>query len=303
MVENAAVRAQRMLDLVPFLHSHPGITVAEVAAEFGVTKAEVIKDLNLLFVCGLPGYSHLELLDISFEDDIIHMMDAQNIGKPRALTEEESLSLRIALQALVEVLPAGHRAQSEIPTLISKISKRYSHVLPPTATAFTARGVEQTLKVIENALKSSQRLKIEYFNRAKDEKSTRVVSPQRLIIEGERVNLEAWCHTSDALRTFSVSQIVTLEILPEAAFSHGDEEKHRRNIASIRFFDSQGDFNSKYASQIIETKLGASTFVFYNPEWLTRIGMVYCDQIELLEPVQTRRALAERAKKALEHYR
>ena len=56
MVEPAAKRALRLLDLMPFLTSHPGITTTEVAKEFGVEKDQIIKDLTLLHMCGLPGY-------------------------------------------------------------------------------------------------------------------------------------------------------------------------------------------------------------------------------------------------------
>ena len=54
MVETAAARAIRLIDLVPYLHNHPGISLKEVAEEFGVTVPEIVKDLDLLFMCGLP---------------------------------------------------------------------------------------------------------------------------------------------------------------------------------------------------------------------------------------------------------
>jgi len=78
MVEGAAARALRLLDLVPYLVSHPGISVARLAEEFQVSKEEILKDLNLLFMCGLPGYTPLELIDISFDDDVVVVRDPQN---------------------------------------------------------------------------------------------------------------------------------------------------------------------------------------------------------------------------------
>jgi proteasome accessory factor C len=118
MVESASARAQRLLDLVPFLHSHPGTTVGEVAGHFGISKSDVIKDLNLLFLCGLPGYTHLELIDISFDDEVITVIDAQNLKSPRRLTELEAIALRIALQALSEILPGSHGSQRKISALL-----------------------------------------------------------------------------------------------------------------------------------------------------------------------------------------
>ena len=57
MSENAAERALRLLDLVPFVVNNQGIAISELASRFSVTREEIVKDLNLLFLCGLPGYS------------------------------------------------------------------------------------------------------------------------------------------------------------------------------------------------------------------------------------------------------
>ena len=59
MAESAAARALRLIDLVPFLVSNPGVSVKETAAVFKVTVPELLKDLEILFMCGLPGYTAL----------------------------------------------------------------------------------------------------------------------------------------------------------------------------------------------------------------------------------------------------
>ena len=51
MSENAAERALRLLDLVPFVVNNQGITISELASRFSVTREEIVKDLNLLFLC------------------------------------------------------------------------------------------------------------------------------------------------------------------------------------------------------------------------------------------------------------
>ncbi len=102
MVENAALRAIRLLDLVPYIVAHPGISITELAKEFSISRDEVLKDLNLLFLCGLPGYTPLELIDISFDEESVVIRDPQNLAAPRNLNESEALIARIALAALEE---------------------------------------------------------------------------------------------------------------------------------------------------------------------------------------------------------
>jgi len=49
-------RLGRLLNLVPYLLARPGILVAEAAAGLEVSERQLREDLELLWVCGLPGY-------------------------------------------------------------------------------------------------------------------------------------------------------------------------------------------------------------------------------------------------------
>ena len=63
MADNAIVRTSRALDLIPYIVEHPGITIEELSDAFGTSESEISQILNIVFMCGLPGYSHLELID------------------------------------------------------------------------------------------------------------------------------------------------------------------------------------------------------------------------------------------------
>ena len=117
MVENAALRAIRLLDLVPYIVSHPGISIAELAKEFAISRDEVLKDLNLLFLCGLPGYTPLELIDISFDeewDEILYRSESNGTALKEALwycdslIVEEPRDLRSSILASLEQVAKSH---------------------------------------------------------------------------------------------------------------------------------------------------------------------------------------------------
>ena len=59
----------RLLALVPWLLAHPDTSVAEVAKEFGVGEAQIRADVNLLWMCGLPGYGPGDLIDVEWRGD------------------------------------------------------------------------------------------------------------------------------------------------------------------------------------------------------------------------------------------
>ena len=64
-------KAARLLDLVPFISTHQGIALNELAEEFNLSESELLSDLNTLWMCGLPGYTPLELIDLEFESGYV----------------------------------------------------------------------------------------------------------------------------------------------------------------------------------------------------------------------------------------
>ena len=58
--------------------------IAEAAREFGVEQDQVVEDLELLFVCGTPGYGHAELIDAQWDSGHIYLDNADDIAAPDA---------------------------------------------------------------------------------------------------------------------------------------------------------------------------------------------------------------------------
>ncbi|HJE51033.1 MAG TPA: WYL domain-containing protein, partial [Tessaracoccus flavescens] len=95
----------RLLRMVPFLSSNPGVTTDEVAEAFGVTPRQVLKDLDVLQFCGLPGYLYDDLFDVDVEavreTGTIHFRNADVLARPLRLRPAEAASLLTALRLVV----------------------------------------------------------------------------------------------------------------------------------------------------------------------------------------------------------
>ena len=65
----------------------------------------------------------------------------------------------------------------------------------------------EQFQAVGSALLNRKRLIIEYHARGTNETSTREVSPQRLMHYRGNWYLDAWCHTKNAMRNFSVDMI------------------------------------------------------------------------------------------------
>ena len=304
MVESAALRAIRLLDLVPYIVAHPGISITELAKEFSITRDEVLKDLNLLFLCGLPGYTPLELIDISFDEESVVIRDPQNLAAPRNLNESEALIARIALAALEESTLRTSSAYLQIVALREKIAKAFSSSIPASAITFTLDKERATLEAIEAAIMQELDLEITYNNVTKDSSSRRSITPISIIAEDKRTLVSAYCHSAKALRTFNLAQIS--EVSTKARIVRADLERledSRGSSAEVIIKSEDSSFLSENASSLKELSKSCYQIDIFQPEWIVRSVLAGVDSIELAKPLELRAEIAERANRALLAYK
>ncbi len=109
----SADRLARLLNLVPYLLARPGIEIAEAAGDLGVTERQLREDLELLWVCGLPGYGPGDLIDMAFDGDRVTITYDAGIDRPLRLTPDEALALVVALRMLAETPGVANREAVE----------------------------------------------------------------------------------------------------------------------------------------------------------------------------------------------
>ena len=112
-------RLGRLLNLVPYLLARPGILVAEAADDLGVTERQLREDLELLWVCGLPGYGPGDLIDMAFDGDRVTITYDAGIDRPLRLTQDEALALVVALRMLAET--PGVQSREAVERALAKI--------------------------------------------------------------------------------------------------------------------------------------------------------------------------------------
>jgi proteasome accessory factor C len=221
----AAGRLQRLLALVPWLRTHDGTTVAAAAAHFGVSTDQLVQDLNLLIVSGLPGHGPGELVDIDFFDedgeitvtDPITVIDPQTLAKPMRFSPDEAAALLVALRLVASV--PGPLDRDAIASATAKLesaageARRAAEGLAVQIETRTRPGVQEA---VDAALAGARRLHIVYVG-ALDDRSERDVDPVRIVSLDGRVYLEAWCRRAEAMRTFRLDRIESAVLLDAPA--------------------------------------------------------------------------------------
>src|SRR5439155_6899318 len=189
-------RLGRLLNLVPYLLSRPGIAVAEAAADLGVTDRQLRDDLELLWVCGLPGYGPGDLIDMALDGDRVTITYDAGIDRPLRLTRDEALALVVALRMLAETPGVGHR--DAIERALAKIESAAGDYAD-TPVAVRLPGNRDRLAEFRQAVERGRALRIRYYTATRDEISERVVDPMRVLVVGGRGYLEAWCRRAEAV--------------------------------------------------------------------------------------------------------
>ncbi|RBY90144.1 protein pafC [Blastococcus sp. TBT05-19] len=210
-------RMTRLLALVPYLSARPdGVALAEAARDFGVTERQVRSDLELLWMCGLPGYGPGDLIDVSFEGDRVRVTFSAGMVRPLRLTTDEAVALVVALRTLLELPGLAERdAVSRALAKVSASTGDAAERVTPIAVSVDTR--EETLAVVRAALEQEHALHLHYYVPTRDERTERTVDPMQLLLVDGRWYLEAWCRRAEGVRLFRLDRVDDVVVLDEPA--------------------------------------------------------------------------------------
>jgi proteasome accessory factor C len=211
-VSGTSAQLSRLLALLPYLRARPGARLADVAAAFGITEQRLRKELDLLWVCGLPGHGPGDLIDFSFEGDTVTVVEPAGVERPLRLTRDEALALVVALRALAET--PGLVARDAIDRALAKVEQAAGSAAEPAGRVEVAvEGEERVLPVVQRALQERRRLHLSYYVPARDETTDRDVDPMRVLVVDGRTYLEAWCRRTEGVRLFRLDRVEEVRLL------------------------------------------------------------------------------------------
>ena len=307
-MDKPLARTARLLDLIPFILSHQGIAIADLANEFGVTEKEILADLNLIFMCGLPQYTALELIDLSFEHGFVTVREPQNLDKPRKLNGEELSILIMGLDVLRTQITDPVKEQ-----LAKDLQIRLRQLIESATANAILYADDRHLPYIETINKARLNrtaLNISYLNTSKDEITTRRILPLEVFQQGDEFLLLTWCFLSKPNRTFAMARILSCDpisvTLPDSISDINPVLLPGNAIVTIKFkYDRAAlSFIENIQDRIVaidQVSMIASVEV-WDSEWILRNVLANAGHIKILAPEEFAHEVASRARIALSNY-
>jgi len=304
MSESALDRTARALDLVPYLLEHQGISIPELAQVFGVTEKQINDDLVLIHMCGLPGYTPLELIEMFYEDGYVTVSDPQSFKKPRSMNRFEMTSLLVSLD-LLKSLRTDEISQ-EIEALQVKLQANMRFENPYVVIQDASDSA--ILEKLENMISKATPMKISYLSATRDKSSDRIILPLEVYISNRSIYLNAWCQTSNGDRTFRWDRVVNYESLEEGsvAFTRqvAADELVQSNVEllvakSARSFVEE---NRAIVEHVTDGDELVLKLVSIDQEWLIRTIIGFGGRIKVLQPVELAEHVRARAAAIRENY-
>lgn len=228
----------RLLALVPWIVSHPDTPVGDVATQFGVSEEQIRRDLDLLFVCGLPGYGPGDLMEVVYDGDRVSMSNADTISRPLRLAPDEALALIAALRALLGT--PGLVETGAVDRALAKLEDAAGGHVAGAELAVAADPVvaPTVVETVRDATTLARRLRMRYWVPARDEATERDVDPIRVFTSGGAVYLAGWDRSVDDVRTFRLDRALSVEVLDIAA---DVPEEARERAHDDRIFTPSAD--------------------------------------------------------------
>jgi proteasome accessory factor C len=304
-------RLPRLLSLVPYLLARPGIPVAEAAADFDISEKQLRRDLELLWMCGLPGYGPGDLVDLSFAGDTVTVTHDAGMRRPLRLTTAEATALLVALRTLADV--PGVVDTAAVQRATAKVERAVGDAGLGGVAIDLTREEAETTAAVRDALVAGRAMRIVYYTAGRDAVSQRTIDPMRLLIVEGRGYLEAWCRRAEAVRLFRLDRVEDVEVLDEPAAPPPDAEptdvseglfrpsdEHR---SAVLLLEPEVRWVAEYypVDEVVELD-GERVKVrlrYADPAWLVRLVLGLGGGARLLEPQELVAAVGRRARAAL----
>ena len=297
----------RLIQIIFLLLRHENITAKQLAQDLGVSTRTIYRDINTLSIAGIPitsqkGYGGgLSLLE-GFALDKSYF------------TQEEQSNIIQALQ----ILKSSNYPDAD--RTLNKVAGLFSHTLQSDwlEIDFSYWGSPEkerrNMTALERAVINKYVIKFTYYN-SELTITEQTVEPLKLLFKSHSWYLIAFSRRRKEIRTYKLSRIRNLQItdqlfdrtLPaDFSLTPAYQEEYNIPLFKLRFSEKiaykvYDEFQEEYIKKLEDGTLEV-TFRYQLSDWTFLYLLSFGEYVEIIEPVEARMLLKEKAQKILALY-
>ena len=195
-----AERLRRLLVVLPWLMERGEVPVADAAERFGLSEAELVRDLELASMCGLPPFVD-EMVDVFIDEGVIYAGVPRLFTRPLRITAPEGFALLAAARVARQVTGSAgddsalDRALGKLAAVLGDEGLVVDTPAPPIVAE------------LGEAARACGRLRIGYWSAHSDRTTERDITPRLVFTDRGRWYVIADDHLSGEERTFRADRI------------------------------------------------------------------------------------------------
>ena len=303
-----ARRLRRILEMVPWVlaQSEPP-TVAEACRRFGITPAQLVEDLELLYVCGVHPFTPDTLIWATVEEDRVVIESGFFTRMPRP-EPAQALALIAAARAVAQTPGSPAALRSGLAKLEAALPGQLASSLVVDLEA------PEQLEGLRQALSENRAVEMEYYSYSRDALTERRVDPAEVYAALGSWYLVGWCHLAGGPRRFRVDRIRRLDILDTPAERAGEargldpayEATEDDLRVTLRLGPEAAWVGEYYPLEEDQPLDGGGRRVVLatgSPEWLTRLLLRLGPAGHVEGPPEVAAAVDDAARRTLARYR
>lgn len=301
------MQIDRLIQIVFLLLRHENITAKQLAEELCVSTRTIYRDINILSVAGIPITSQKGF------GGGLSLLQGFSLDKSY-FTQEEQNNIVQALQ----ILKSSNYPNAD--KSLNKVAGLFSHNLQSEwlEIDFSYWGSPEkernNITALERAIINKYVITFTYFN-AELTVTHQTVEPLKLVFKSHSWYLVAYSENKKDIRTFKMSRIRELQItnqlfdreLPkDFSITPVYKEEYNTPVFILHFSEKiaykvYDEFQEKYIKKLDDGTLEV-TFRYQLSDWTFLYLLSFGEYVEIIEPVEARNILKEKAKKIFSMY-
>lgn len=303
---SAAQRVSGLLVMLPWIMQRKRVKISTMARQFNLSETELIEDLQMAAVCGVPPYTPDALIDVYMDNGMVIAEVPLVFSRPLKLSTAELFAVTVMAQAAMQ-LPGADK-KGPLATALAKLAP-----LMPSGAETIKVQLPKTrfVKELLAAVNSGERQEIEYFSPATQKRTNRVITARKVFEDSGRWYVAADDHLSGEDRVFRVDRIESLagtEIFDQLRevrddelpwFSESLQQVTLRVQKSARWIVESYPYVSRVDNADSSVDV---TMSITSTHWLGRLLLRAGNNVKVLKPSEFKSLKAQTAKAVLVRY-